>query len=225
MKWLIYILILFNLGFFAWNYQAAPWRHDAAPASTGPGEDVARLRLLSEPAGADQGHSKPPAHSASAPSAAQCPTLGPFDKRAQAASAAKRLRDTDLHGRVRVEHLSDEKGYWVLIPPSKSRSAARKTIAKLRAQGVKDYFLVATGDMKNAISLGVYSSRGAARQRMDDMRELDLSPELQDVPLPQRRYWVDLPSNTPADDVQAALKALLADYPHLQRKRHACEGG
>ncbi|MEJ2508815.1 MAG: SPOR domain-containing protein [Gammaproteobacteria bacterium] len=222
MKWIVYFLVVVNLGFFAWNYRAAPWRHAATQADVEPGDDVARLRLLNEPADQATVHGS---QGNDASSGAQCASLGPFDERDEAGSAAKRLRAMDIRSRVRVEHLPDKDGYWVMIPPSQSRSAARKTIAKLRANGVKDYFLVATGDTKNAISLGVYSSRAAARQRVSDMRELGFSPQMQGVALPHRRYWLDLSSQTSADDVEAALKALLADYPHLRRDHHACQSG
>lgn len=217
MKWIILFLVVVNLAFFAWNYQKVPWRHHATANALDNGDDVPRLRLLDEPAAS---HAR---GGLSTTGGAQCATLGPFEKRAQAAAAAQRLHGMDLTARVRVEHLPDEGGFWVLIPPAKTHAAARKTIDRLRAKGVKDYFLVAAGDMKNAISLGVFSSDSAARQRLANIRKLGFAPQLQGVPLPQRRYWLDLAANAKPDDAERALKALLSDYPHLGRTRHACE--
>ncbi len=62
-------------------------------------------------------------------------------------------------------------GYWVYMPPAKTRAAMDKNIAELKAHNVKDYFTVQdAGPWKNAISLGVFKTDKAARKVFDSLR-------------------------------------------------------
>jgi SPOR domain len=54
-------------------------------------------------------------------------------------------------------------GWWVYIPPLKSKAEVDRRIAELSEQGVKEYFAVENGgEMHNAISLGIFKSEEAA---------------------------------------------------------------
>ena len=62
-------------------------------------------------------------------------------------------------------------GYWVYIPPLKSKAAISRKIAELKARGISEYFVVQNADQwRNAISLGVFKTQEAARHFLDDLR-------------------------------------------------------
>jgi cell division septation protein DedD len=53
--------------------------------------------------------------------------------------------------------------YWVFLPPAPSKAAADKRVDELKAQGIKDAFVVDSGPQRLAISLGAFRSEDAAR--------------------------------------------------------------
>ncbi len=81
--------------------------------------------------------------------------------------------------------------FWVLIPPFPSANAAQPTLETLRRRGLRDYYLIRTGENRNAISLGVFSGREAAESRYRRIERLGLEPRLERITLPALVYWVE----------------------------------
>ena len=62
-------------------------------------------------------------------------------------------------------------GWWVFIPPQGNRAAALKKTAELKSLGIDDYFILQDeGKMRWAVSLGVFSSEEAAKNRLEALR-------------------------------------------------------
>lgn len=68
----------------------------------------------------------------------------------------------------RVESTS---AYWVYVPPLPSKPAAERKVAELKAQGLKDYFILTDGPQKYAISLGIFKTVDAANKFLETARE------------------------------------------------------
>ena len=61
--------------------------------------------------------------------------------------------------------------YWVYIPPLSSKQEAEKKAAELKKLHVPEFFIVQeAGPMRNAISLGIFSSKAAATERLEQLR-------------------------------------------------------
>lgn len=118
-----------------------------------------------------------------------CGTLGPFKSRIQAKRVRRKLGALQKIGIEQKPTLVD-KSYWVLIPPLATRKEARAVVEKLKAAGVKDLWLVPKGDMRNAISLGLYSRKDAAYSHAENLRgkgfEVEVKPKQEEV----SRYWL-----------------------------------
>jgi hypothetical protein len=72
-------------------------------------------------------------------------------------------------GQRTVEYTS---GYWVYIPPQKSRKGVKKKVDQLKERGVTDYFVVQEeGVWMNAISLGVFKTEEAAQKYLISLKE------------------------------------------------------
>ncbi len=67
----------------------------------------------------------------------------------------------------------------VYLPPFESRSSARVKMRELQEQGVRDVAVVLGGDLKNAVSLGVYASEANAKRRMAQLEALGYAPVLE----------------------------------------------
>lgn len=181
MKWLIYLLLLANIGVFFWHFRPA-MLSSAQPGTADSGSSLS-LVLLKE------------AHEQTAtPAAGRCLDLGPFETVKQASLAAAALKAHGIEPRQRVRREARRKAYWVLLPPAISRDAARKTLAKLKELHVNDYFLVPTGEKANAISLGVFSKFESAHRRIKQMQKLGFKPVFEKVELAKREYWLEWPT-------------------------------
>jgi len=161
MRTLFLFLLLANLGFYT-------YAHYLRPAGDG-GADLQKLqiapekiRLLKTPEAPQQ---------AAAPAAEACLEWGGFSAtavaKADAVIAELALPDAQVQ-RVTAE----SPGYWVYVPPAKTRAAADKNIAHLKESGITDYALVLEqSQWRLAVSLGSFKSEDAARKRLATVRD------------------------------------------------------
>lgn len=184
-KWLLYSLILFNIGFFAWSYRSGIPLVEVNQNQEL--DDTVRLLLLKEQP------RELPVESVAIKNPLACYSVGPFARKTVVRAAQKRLRKWNIQAKRRVYKTSVD-GFWVIIPAVKTRKEARRKIKKLKELGVSDYFLVATGSQKNAISLGVFSKSSSARRRLKEMKQKGVKAQITGVDLPKRSYWLDWPT-------------------------------
>jgi hypothetical protein len=91
-----------------------------------------------------------------------CVEWGPLSDgdRARALSSLEPLELGRLVTQKKVEVIAN---YWVFLPPAPNKAAADKRVDELKAQGIKDAFVVDSGPQRLAISLGAFRSEDAAR--------------------------------------------------------------
>lgn len=93
-------------------------------------------------------------------------------KRATEALSALQLGE----GKISQRQIEYKKGYWVYIPPLKSKTAATQKASQIRALGVKEYFIVQeAGAFRYAISLGVFKTQEAAQNHLRELRAKGIS--------------------------------------------------
>lgn len=189
MKWLIYALLLVNLAVGLWHYR---FKEADSPVTVAPAEDALRLVLVKEFLAQQDAAPAQIAVSEEA-NTARCYTLGPFKSRDDAGAVAEQLTAQGIPVTPRLNRDSSRQGFWVLLPPAQTRQLARESIAELKSNGIKDYFLVVTGEQTNAVSLGVFSQPELAQRRHDAIAKLGFTPKIQAVDLPLREYWLDWP--------------------------------
>jgi len=188
-KWLLYSLILFNVGFFVWNSQRGI---PLEQAHQSPNTDEATKLLLLNEKSTEQ--SELSTTNTAEQIQVNCYSLGPLARKTEARAAQKRLSKWNIKAQRRVQKVSTE-GFWVIIPAAKTRTVAKKSVKRLKELGIRDYFLVATGSHKNAISLGVFSKSSSARRRLKAMSKKGVEAVITSVDLPKRSYWLDWPAN------------------------------
>jgi len=189
LKWFLYSLILLNIGFFAWNSRSGVPLDKAGQFEEPDG--AVRLLLLKEK------QQQQAEENQAADKTLMCFSVGPFTRKTAAVAAQKRLKKWGVQTKRRVQKTSVE-GFWVIIPPLKSRKAANRQIKKIKELGIHDYFRVATGSQKNAISLGVFSKSSSAHRRLAEMEQKGVKAIISAVDLPKRSYWLDWPSTETA---------------------------
>jgi hypothetical protein len=176
MRALFLLMVLANLAFIAYAHIA---REGAGVES--------QLRLLQiapekirplkapEPPPAPRprapGKANAPAARAALSSPAACLEWGIFAGPAVARAEAE-LAELGLPPGQVGRTVTDAGGYWVYMPPQKSRADAERKVGELKALGVSEFFLVQEpAQWRNAISLGIFRSEEAAQGFLAALKE------------------------------------------------------
>lgn len=182
MRAIFLLLVAANLALFAWpRYYATP-DGAADPEPQRRQVNAASIRLLAGPELAGLPVLKPKPMTEAAQSAlAEAPRPGPAAAGgcvewggfsvAEAPRAEQALAPLALGARLAQRRSEETAGWWVFIPPQSNRPAALKKTAELKSLGIDDYFILQDeGKMRWAVSLGVFSSEEAARNRLEALR-------------------------------------------------------
>lgn len=122
----------------------------------------------------------------------QCERLGPLEKRADADILSLRLRNIGLKSDIQSESISSHEGYWVLIPQQQSKQEAIEEMERLKKAGVTDLWRFTSGDLTNAISLGLFRNESRALWRKRQLEEKGFRVEVAPRYLQKTRYWLDI---------------------------------
>ena len=215
MKWLIYFLLICNIGFAAWHFRGLDMREDGAVDILEINNE-SQLVLLSE---FQQQQKK----LKSSVVGQLCNSLGPFTKKSKSEKVQALLRENDFETKQLRLRDTSRRGYWVILPASDSRKEANKHIDKLKKLKIKDYFLVATGAHENAVSLGVYSQKNLARRRVDEMIRLGFIPRMESVALPRKVYWLNWHKELKIQPDDLIINTIKKQYPQVSISERSCK--
>lgn len=105
--------------------------------------------------------------------------------------------------------------YWVYIPPLASRQEAEHKAEQLKALQVPEYFIVQDGASRNAISLGIFSSEQAAKDRLEDLKKRGVR-SAKTGPKTQKGDMVRLEMRGPAAQLEAFRTAAAAQVGEIK---------
>lgn len=194
MKLLVFILIVANAAFFTWRYNARiEARVAAGRAATPLPSGIPTLKLIGEldelpppRAAADTAAETATPASPAADSAAVaavgtgapsgvCVRIGPYAKPAEYEPLRRWLAPRATRLELETSATTKRQLFWVYLEPENETEAHAK-LADLKRQGVKDYLLINRNGIKNAISLGVFSTQEAVNRRLAEMTKKGYSP-------------------------------------------------
>jgi len=168
------LLLLANLGFFAWIYFGAGRASDEPQLmeqQLNP-QAIRLLRADQVAALAAERTKQAPERVKSPPKVAlaACLELGAFGL-GDAVRVQQALEPLGLGSRLSQRRAEEVASYWVFMPPQRNRQAANQKAAELRKLGVEDFFIVQEDpNFRFAISLGVFKTEEAARARLAELR-------------------------------------------------------
>lgn len=116
----------------------------------------------------------------------------------------------------------DAGGYWVYMPPLRSKSEADRKVRELRELGVTEFFVVQEDSQwRNAISLGIFSTDEAAQAFLAGLRQRGVRSAIvgrRDNFLKQVVFYV----REPSEATIAQLMALQEEFPGSEIKAGPC---
>ena len=213
MKKLVWILLVANLAVAA--YFAARQYWPQTPSEQTAPLNVDRLSLRSQ-SGAAQKRTPPPRR---APESlcVEWRGLSP-DEFVQVRERLKALAGERVMSFAEVPL---ETRHWVIFPPLPSAASAAAKLDELVATGLGDAFVIADGDWRNGISLGLYASGDAARRRVLEAEEKGvLGTRVEQMPRQGTAYYFVIRSEDP--EALKSLGGLKQAYPNSQQSRVAC---
>jgi hypothetical protein len=169
-----FLLLLANLGFFAWIYFGSG-RASEEPQLMEQQLNPQAIRLLraDQVAALAAERTKQTAERTKPPpkvTLAACLELGAFNP-GDVARVQQVLEPLALGSRLSQRRVEEIASYWVFIPPQRNRQAANQKAAELKKLGVEDFFVVQEDPkFRFAISLGVFKTEEAARSRLAGLR-------------------------------------------------------
>lgn len=160
MRAFILLLLLANIGFFAYHQYFAG-TGDAAG-------QIAALQISPErirPVSVETVSAVAPASQLAA-----CAEWGAFAG-PDVARADAALASLGLPANVVQRRVSDVDGYWVHMPPQKTKADVDRKIGELKALGIADFYVeTEPAQWRNAISLGLFKSEAAADTELERLR-------------------------------------------------------
>lgn len=139
-----------------------------------------------------------------------CFVAGPYSLLSNAQNSAKWFRGKS---KVQVEIQADEVPtvFWVYLPPYKNQKEANRQAQHLAHLGITDYVLVTTGQLKHAISLGVYRDQASAQRRVNELhRKAYKRARLEKQRQGNKRYWLSV-------KMSAMQKNLMLSFKRAQK--------
>lgn len=193
MRWLASLLVLLNVGFFGWHFwlpdplgdKPPPLEFEAAPS----------LDRLGEVDLDDFIKRSPLSLRTSGPRAdeAACFAVGPLAGDYSEGAVMGRVREwlKSRGGRVglRTGRFHEISYYWVYLSPAGTRDAAQERVRELTANAFGNAVVIPEGNMKNAVSIGVYGLRTALERDLTRLKTKGFEPAVQRVRRTGRSIW------------------------------------
>jgi hypothetical protein len=150
-----------------------------------------------------------------------CVEWGPFVE-ADRARALADLEPLALGRLLTQRRVESATGWWVFLPPAVNKAAAETRVARLKAAGIKDIFIVDSGPQRFAISLGVFRTEDAAEAYRADVAAKGFG-NVQAGARQQTVMATMLVIRDPREPVISRLRELAPSYPGAEAKVGSCE--
>lgn len=210
MKWIIYSLLLINLGVALWHFSNPALNEDARQSASSEPRLIRLSEFTEEAIGSSEDL------------ASRCYSLGPFSSASKAKKAQQQLVNWGIEAQQRKSEERVREGFWVLLPPASSRDAAQETVRELKLKGEKDFFLVVSGQQENGISLGVFAKSDSANRRLKQLKGKGFKPIVQTIHLPSKDFWLDWPRTTEVRITDSQLQKIKKQNAKIGQVERAC---
>jgi hypothetical protein len=173
MRLLVYVLLLFNVLFFAWaRWIDVPAKPDAGLLG------VAPLQLAGSQA-----------TSAAAPPS--CQSFGPLTDAQAAAAVGKALAVRGVTTRERLSERTVDDGFNVFIGGFKNASSQQVALRRLSQAGINDAVALSGPGQELQVSAGLFADESNAERRVQDVLAAGYTPKMEPRHHQLTVHWLD----------------------------------
>ncbi|EGV50094.1 SPOR domain-containing protein [Candidatus Endoriftia persephone] len=157
------------------------------------------------------------------PPARVCMSVGPLDLQSEAEKLRLQLLAKGVKATHRSESVQEQAGFWVLIPPQKSREKAAELVERLKLAGITDLWRFTSGELAHAISLGLFRSMDRAVIRRKAVVAKGFAAEVRPRFREKSRHWLDFSFQGEPPLPAEAWAALLQEYEDAKQGPRPCD--
>ncbi len=150
-----------------------------------------------------------------------CTLVGAFKKLLKAEYFVERLQALGLAAEIKDVVVNSEPGYWLHLPPEKSRKEALRRLSELQRRGI-DSYVIPSGNLANGISLGMFSNKERADAMKVRISNQGYRPEMVNVPREQKETWVFLSEGEASKISPERWAELLSSEDYIQKRQNLC---
>ena len=230
MKVLLWILVVVNVVFLAFMQWGSPLLGAGTVSPTQPLINAEKIKILPASAVLSAPAFLPPIAPASEPalvashvqaaSTAACLEWSEFSG-ADLVRANAMLSALNMGNKLTQRQVEYTSGFWVYMPPAKTRAASDKKSAELQARGVDHFIVLESGKWHNAISLGVFKTDDAAHKFLDKLSAQGIKSAQVGERLTKLKFTVFILKELDAPEVEK-IKSLQIQFPGSQLKAMPC---
>ena len=121
-----------------------------------------------------------------------CYTYGPIPEKKESALMSEWLNERGIEYEQRQTTEDGLPKFWVYLSPQASTARAEKTVEELKQQGIRDLQLIRSGDLLNAVSLGLFSTQAAVNRRLNEIKATGYQPVVVPYAGGKKVYWFDV---------------------------------
>ena len=205
MRALFFLLLVVNLAVAGYAF--------LAPRRSSPDAE-----LLVQQMNADRVRIVPPRPAPVAPRKVVCMEWGNVPE-SEMPPARAALEQLQLGERLTVLDIAPTPGWWVFIPPLNNRAEVEKKITELESLGVKEYYTIeAAGPMRNAVSLGMFSTEEGANNFLAGLR----AKGVRSARVAEREHRRAFVVREPDAQTAARLGEIKSSFPGTELKTLDC---
>jgi hypothetical protein len=157
------------------------------------------------------------------PAELQCAALGPLADLFAGQNLVEKLRAFELD--VVLQAIDENTGgsdFRVVIPPAKTLQDAFRKVRELKSGDI-DSYVISQGQDALGISLGLFSSRGAAEVAQSRFSADGYETQVREITHLQRNFWVFAAKAGSSLEIDPVLWAsILEDFPEIQQIKRRC---
>lgn len=142
--------------------------------------------------------------------ARECYRVGPFSDEISASRLLETLTSVDVASSSLDIEINQRPSKYIVMTRKQAGRTPKELEKQFRKSGVKDLYLVRSGQNKGRISLGIYNGPVSAGRRRDSLNSIGIDLEVVEVNRDLSTVWVSMALNS-APGSRIELQSTLAD--------------
>lgn len=144
-----------------------------------------------------------------------CYEMGPFLKKDELEDASAMIGERAYVKTVDDRTTKEALGYWVYLPPARSRALSRLKVEELKVKGIKDVVLMKKSEPVNSVSLGLYTKKHVAERRVRQIEKIGYQPKMEMRYKINADLWLRASIHKEKDFTEAQWQNLIKQFNNI----------
>lgn len=152
-----------------------------------------------------------------------CYSIGPIKKKAIVNRISKHIRSMGLDVVKVRKTIKKVPSHWIFLSGYKSEADAKKAISRLASKGIKDTQLIKRSANNIVISVGLFSTKSGADERLKELQDSGFTPQTNMVTANKSSYWLDIKYKDGQAVEDSLLKSLTRGVKGTKAEMSSCK--